>query len=182
MILPGSTTEYCQAQKHDHLQTRQFGSAASVLPLHSTQRSKPTEAPLTKVIPHTNSEGLVQRPAFADHRHGNKITQRQTNRHMIFSKERKKKTGNKFPEIWLLHLPAKVSRDWGTGKRQRRPPGRATAAPRSLPQFWNQRAVIGRSCRSCLRDLRRVSRSVGGGAAPRGSCSTPQGPQTRGTR
>lgn len=32
MILPGSTTEYCQTQKHDHLQTRQSMTLCSVDP------------------------------------------------------------------------------------------------------------------------------------------------------
>lgn len=49
-------------------------------------------------------------------RNVHKTTRWQTESHRSQKKVKKKtqQTGNKFPEIWLLHLPAKVSKDWGT--------------------------------------------------------------------
>lgn len=190
MILPGSTTEYCQTQKHDHLQTRQSITLCSVDPpfAFNTQEEtyRGTSDQSVSAYEQWRADSAASVCRSPQPRQNNTPTNIKTHDLVKRKKKTKKQTGKKFPEIWLLHLPAKVSKDWGTGEMRRRQQGRAMAAPCSLPPVWNcrlrQRAVIGQSCRSCLRDFRWVRRSVGGGAALRGSCSTPQGPQTRGTR
>lgn len=65
-ILPGSTTEYCRTQKHDQLKTnRQSITLCSIDPRFAfNTQDEHTEAPLTKVFLHMNSEGLVQQPVF----------------------------------------------------------------------------------------------------------------------
>lgn len=78
-----------------------------------------TEAPLTKVFLHMNSEGLVQQLVFCIPLHVDKHAEK------IKSNDHKKQiTLAKIPEIWLLHLPAKVifvSKNWEMGE------GRTTA-------------------------------------------------------
>lgn len=158
MILPGSTTEYCQTQKHDHLQTRQSTTLCSVHPpfAFNTQDETYRGSSDQSVSAYEQWRASSAASICRSLQRGQKNTMTNMKSHDLLKRNNKKnkQTGNKFPEIWLLHLPAKVSKDWGTGETQRPQQGQAMAGPRALsPPFWNQRAVIGQSCRSFLRDL-----------------------------
>lgn len=95
-ILPGSTTEYCQPQKHDQLKTnRQSITVCSIDPHFAfNTQDEHTEAPLTKVFLHMNSEGLVQQPVFCRPLHVDK-----SNNISHWKKKKKKKSNDLFQKI-----------------------------------------------------------------------------------
>lgn len=117
MILPGSTTEYCQTQKHDHLQTRQSVTLCGVDPPFAsntqdgTYRGTSDRSVSAYEQWGARSAASVCRSATSTKQHADKQKVTDLKRKV---KKKTQQTGNKFPEIWLLHLPAKVSKDWGT--------------------------------------------------------------------
>lgn len=97
-ILPGSTTEYCQTQKHDQFKTnRQSTTVCSIDPHFAfNTQDEHTEAPLTKVFLHMNSEGLVQQPEFCRPLHvdkNNNVTHWKNKVKWSFQKNKQKYTG-----------------------------------------------------------------------------------------
>lgn len=166
---------------------------------------------LTKVFLHMNSEGLKKWKKFGNCSNRNcmskekkKNTSKKIKSNPPFqTKTNTKYTGNFFfPEIWLLHLPAKVifvSKSWGMAGRRRKVQRRGwwyllfLLLPSSIPvEKPCVRAVTGQSCREggvggggcSWSGWGRVEWSPGGSAAlwGRGYRRTPRGPQQRGTQ
>lgn len=123
-------------KKHNHLQTRQSITLCSGDPPFAFEtQDEPTEAPLTKVFLHMDSEGLVQQPVFVDHCNVDKITHWNIKTHDLSKKIKNKKSrlATNFQKYDYYIFQLKCQRTEGRGRRQGRQQGWAMADPAPSP-------------------------------------------------
>lgn len=188
MILPGSTTEYCQTQKHDHLQTRQSTTLCSVHPpfAFNTQDETYRGSSDRSVSAYEQWRASSAASICRSLQRGQKNTMTNMKSHDLLKRNNKKKKtrlATNFQKYDYYIFQLKCQRTEGRGRRRDHSRVKQWRAPALSPPRFGIRgpwlaSLAGASCGT----FRWVRRSVGGGAALRGSCSTPQGPQTRGTR
>lgn len=188
MILPGGTTEYCQTQKHDHLQKRQSITLCSVDPplAFNTQDETYRGTSDQSVSAYeqwraSSAASICRSPQLRQ----NTLTDTWSSQKKIKKKHKTKQNrlATNFQKYDYSIFQLKCQRTEGWGRRRDDSRDEQWRAPLSLPPRFGIRgpwlaSLAGAACGT----FRWVRRSVGGGAALRGSCSTPRGPQTRGTR